>query len=684
MRQFATIQSIVDLQGYPVSGDRLLFLVDDKQFATITDKDGTEISNPVKIVNGHTEVQVFLPDVDVKIVQQTLVDADTDTWKPVSSWWDKAPVLHIDVEGGTPSVGTIADLRDLDPSVGSVNLLGYYSAGDKPMINYIWVSSHAGPINDDGLFIESNKSNRGYWKAVFGEDYVDLRHYGIFPGLGRDYDKSALIASAYDRVRSIGKNIYFCADTGIYYDISGCSIQGAKTDDGVVLYASTTDADLYDCGRVNVYADESTKDIYVYADTVYSSQNSNQSRKIHLSPRETLIFDQDDGLNAIYSNITVSLAVNVTKSTRFTNCDIIGSGKIDPDEDEQIALTRCRVGQANFADDCDFSLVNLIACESSISRWSSAAKYVTFCLENGDKVVDLNGGSYDGIIDIYGDITIKNANIGSLNITSGKVVLENVETMITTGNCTSINCYDSVISGGANITANGNCVINQSSIGCGFTTSGKLVATSSTFTKDIYFKSCNIIGCSLGGDVNINPANNVMADVSISTCIFADGKQIYVSSETGGVTANGVFVINNILNGTERPIIANRMKISSYVAYVESNNQNASTPPSSDVSNAYYSGFESIGTSRLLVRKGDDCFARILSLDQMELADDSAMLNPSNGTASTFGNGAFAVFTNLTGTSVENPVIGKTLPPGAVVLAIKLNGGWRVIDGLSS
>lgn len=407
MRQFATIQSIVDLQGYPVSGDRLLFLVDDEQLATITDKDGNEISNPVKIVNGHTEVQVFLPDVDVKIVQQTLVDSELGTWSPVGNWWDKAPAVSLDITGGTPSVNTIEELRNLPVSVGIVNLLGYYAAGDKPMLTYKFVNNGQVAREDGGLYIRSYKTARGEWRAIFGEDYVDIRHYGIFPSNDRATNDSAKIASAQGMVKLIGKNLYFIADIyNVYYDISGCSIKGAKADEGVVFYASTTAADLYDCGKVNVYADSNTKDIYVYADTLYCSQNKNSSQKVHIEPRSLLVFDKDDGLNAQYKNVDVSLSVNVTKNARFINCKIIGNGKFNPSEDATIGLTRCIVNRSNFADDCDFDRVSFSKCESEINSWSSPDEYLEFAVYNGDNEIDMKGTTITSFPTLAADSTV--------------------------------------------------------------------------------------------------------------------------------------------------------------------------------------------------------------------------------------------------------------------------------------
>jgi len=428
MRQFATIQSIVDLQGYPVSGDRLLFLVDDEQLATITDKDGNEISNPVKIVNGHTEVQVFLPDVDVKIVQQTLVDSELGTWSPVGYWWDKAPAVSLNVAVGTPSVGTIAELKQLDPSVGSVNLLGYNIAGDKPVINYRWhsVSSAAINIYDDGYMIKSDVAQGG-WAATFADDFVDVRHYGIFPASLSTASQYSAIASAYTRLTAIGKKLYFPYYKGYsHYNISGLSISNAKTDTNVVLFASGSQADLYDCGNVKVYGDGNTSDVFVYADTVYVSQNYNNSTKVHLLPRDHLIVDKDNGLNTLYKNVFVSLSVNVTKNARFNNCTIMGSGKFNPSEGESIVLERCIVNRSSFADGCDFSRVSFSKCESEINSWSSADEYLEFAVFNSDNEIDMKGAEVTAFPTLDADRTIILKNAVVNHTCSDSVISSNI------------------------------------------------------------------------------------------------------------------------------------------------------------------------------------------------------------------------------------------------------------------
>lgn len=81
---------------------------------------------------------------------------------------------------------TISDLRLLVPEEdnNTVELLGYYSVGDKPPLFYQWTEG-SNFIDNGGNIIVPQGSTEGAWIAVLGSD-IDIRHFGARNLLAHD------------------------------------------------------------------------------------------------------------------------------------------------------------------------------------------------------------------------------------------------------------------------------------------------------------------------------------------------------------------------------------------------------------------------------------------------------------------------------------------------------------------
>ena len=73
------------------------------------------------------------------------------------------------------------ELRDMDPSVGIVNVVGYYTDNDCPLRTYAW--DELCTLEDDGGYvIGSNSTSTGRWTLIFDQPYIPSDYYGVYPG----------------------------------------------------------------------------------------------------------------------------------------------------------------------------------------------------------------------------------------------------------------------------------------------------------------------------------------------------------------------------------------------------------------------------------------------------------------------------------------------------------------------
>ena len=73
-------------------------------------------------------------------------------------------------------------LKDLDPTINSsVNVLGYFSAYDCPMRQYVW-DPNCTQDADNGYIVASDVSSTGRWILVFSGEYLPSSYYGVYPG----------------------------------------------------------------------------------------------------------------------------------------------------------------------------------------------------------------------------------------------------------------------------------------------------------------------------------------------------------------------------------------------------------------------------------------------------------------------------------------------------------------------
>ena len=219
-RNFDNRDRYYDLEGKPLQGCVQFMVKDGSTVANIYDSDETPIANPqLTDILGRTQHQVFV-DSDViaymyKYVgdgrladqeEQSIDTSDVTKWA-LQYTVESAAIDQKNVEGlSAMGVSTMDALRALDPyevplvdGIRIVCLHGYYEAGDKEPVWYVWEDESEQPDNN-GSVIQSNTGLTGRWHMVRPTEHCDSRHFGVFPqdSFNVQIDQSTQITQLFD------------------------------------------------------------------------------------------------------------------------------------------------------------------------------------------------------------------------------------------------------------------------------------------------------------------------------------------------------------------------------------------------------------------------------------------------------------------------------------------------------
>lgn len=200
-----------DVNGNPLQGCLEFYVKGTSTRATVYDGDHVPLANPQLTDQlGRTDHQVFVDcDVTARVYKYTgdgrfgnIVEdsidtsayADNDNESPVQYLWSLQYTVDSMMDAETvvntssaPAVMTMAELRSLDvaevPNTDGVKVIalhGYFEAGDKSVVWYIW-HGDATADDDNGSVIKSDLYQSGRWILVQPELVCDSRHFGVFP-----------------------------------------------------------------------------------------------------------------------------------------------------------------------------------------------------------------------------------------------------------------------------------------------------------------------------------------------------------------------------------------------------------------------------------------------------------------------------------------------------------------------
>ena len=140
-------------------------------------------------------------------------------WEFVRSWYSSAN--KSDLKNDTVVTGII-DLRDTNPELGNVTVVGYWNDHDCEARTYVW-DENSVQADDGGYIIKNNDVDTGRWILQFDGEYLPSTYYGVYPG--KENNINALL----NYVSVIGSRN---TAPGIYF------IPGSYTDSSVGLVTS--------------------------------------------------------------------------------------------------------------------------------------------------------------------------------------------------------------------------------------------------------------------------------------------------------------------------------------------------------------------------------------------------------------------------------------------------------------
>ena len=353
-------------------------------------------------------------------------------WEFIRSWYSSAN--KSDLKNDTVVTGII-DLRDTNPELGNVTVVGYWNDHDCEARTYVW-DENSVQADDGGYIIKNNDIDTGRWILQFDGEYLPSTYYGVYPG--KENNINALL----NYVSAIGSRN---TAPGIYF------IPGSYTDSSVGLVTSKNlllDANTYftreniTCKNLKVIGSPSTPicDFYFTDSTcvAHSSWFKTAQRYLQCNSKHFIIDNNTSFSNSqITSTITLTDAIwegstrlPVTYATgqclSFQRCTIIGEGIFSVSNDyvkfANMTITDKwwtnsnvsnwsigTIANGNHIEAKTAAMNNLYKC-----NFNSANVYFKFKVGNGNTDIDMEDATisaFDASVGASSVLTLRNCRI---------------------------------------------------------------------------------------------------------------------------------------------------------------------------------------------------------------------------------------------------------------------------------
>ena len=517
-----------------------------------------EIANPVFTdAHGQTETQVFLKgetDYTVyyyKYIGNGMMSTDNDPthWELQYTADNLNPTTPSSLEdlNAEMSVPNLVALRNVSSSLltdGTTALLnGYFEAGDKPIVAYVW-NPNSTVSDNGGSVIKANDASVGRWEMVLQSDYLDVRHFGVFGGA--DYYQSNELASQFGAATGFANfnGVDLFIPNGYYMFIGGNFqvVSKIRVADRTVLMAKAGTTTTLKCesivgtqsqlfrndpdsiesanyGHLNITCDEA------YSGWIGNANAITFTAKVY----------HINSTNNFYSinDAKVIFEVSFPYTIRLTNCVIESAGNIAG----PIYVTKTHIDSTMLADNYSVSDIYPSQCTTALRDWKTADDYIK--IKN-----KLNQNDYGDL----GEQTITNANFlagalvencygsGSFN---GDCELHNCNLVMTVNNTPFVNAVDCTLNFSANST-----ISSLNLLGSSLTSSTKITIVGYTNIDD------SVVNCELDVRSTIHATDSTLSTVDcIEPHIFRCNLNGNVNHTWGSSPIN-FELVGNYFNGT--------------------------------------------------------------------------------------------------------------------------------------
>lgn len=180
MKISSNIEQYFDDEGRPLVNGRVSFYKHDSDILAdifyLESDDYVQADNPVITSDDGRVPTVWFEAavVDVK-VEKCLPDGSYEQLDTFQIGFDYPKAANSTLAYG------IEELKNTDPAVGVVQVIGYHNDNDAPARFYIW-DANCTTAADGGVIIESDVGEEGRWVLIWDDEKLPSSVYGIVPG----------------------------------------------------------------------------------------------------------------------------------------------------------------------------------------------------------------------------------------------------------------------------------------------------------------------------------------------------------------------------------------------------------------------------------------------------------------------------------------------------------------------
>ena len=397
-------------------------------------------------------------------------DDESANWQFVRDWFNS---IELNTSTGSNlDVYGLYGLMDADTSLGTVDVVGYWTDNDCEKRTYIWDKTCTAQP-DAGYVVQSNSTEEGRWILLFDGEYLPSTYYGVYPG--HEENVNALLT--YPSV--VGSNELITAP-GVYF------VSGNYTGSSVALVtekkllidneSSFTRASITSSNEITVIGGETNH----YITDLYGVKKAHSSWYKTLqgfldSGAKELIFDQ---------NINVTQAPVMTKNTTLHNVHLVNNTNMYAGwmgfNNLMLTLDRCKVDDHLFypstsriffqnmlvtdryfyaptVNNMDISRINCDDFNFNLCNFDNAAIYLKWMYQKGNTDIDMEGRIVSDI-DYAPSLTgLRNCYFKTLtlNDSSKVVLLENCQGTIRSANVKTLAVHKCRLTIDIDVTLNG-------------------------------------------------------------------------------------------------------------------------------------------------------------------------------------------------------------------------------------
>ena len=398
-------------------------------------------------------------------------DDESANWQFVRDWFNS---IELNTSTGRNfDVYGLYGLMDADISLGTVDVVGYWTDDDCEKRTYVWDKTCTAQP-DAGYVVQSNSTEEGRWILKFDGEYLPSTYYGVYPG--HEENVNALLT--YPSV--VGSNELITAP-GVYFvsgNYNGSSV-ALVTEKKLLIdnESSFTRSSITSSNEITVIGGETNHYITdLYGVKVAHSSWYKTLQGFLDSGAKELIFDESNNFTqapVLTKNTTLSNVHLVNNTNMYAGWIGFGSYTLTLDrctvDDHLFYPSTSRIFFQNMlvtdryfylptVKNMDISRINCDDFNFNLCNFDNAAIYMKWKYQKGVTDIDMEGRIiYEDIVFAPSLTGLHNClfNTLTLNDSSKEVFIENCQGIIRTANVKTLAVHKCRLTIDVDVTLNG-------------------------------------------------------------------------------------------------------------------------------------------------------------------------------------------------------------------------------------